>query len=102
MRELGGVNLMEPKKLARRLNEAYSSGLNVLRIEGCEQVETDGASGASREPTQKHAIVGASAMVEASPRVSARPSRQPLRPEANMASSRSIGALAISALMVAR
>jgi hypothetical protein len=45
------------KKLARGLNEPNGSGLNVLRVEGCEQVETDGAPSASRKLTQELPIV---------------------------------------------
>ncbi len=48
---------MPPKKLARRLNEPNGSGLDVLRVEGCEQVETDGAPSASRKLTQELAVV---------------------------------------------
>jgi hypothetical protein len=48
---------MPPKKLARRLNEPNGSGLDVLRVEGCEQVETDGAPSASSKLTQELAVV---------------------------------------------
>ena len=48
---------VKPEKLARRLNEPYGSGLDVLRVEGCKQVETDGAPSTSRKLTQKLPVV---------------------------------------------
>jgi len=48
---------MESKKLARRLDEANSSGLYVVGVECREQVQTGGAPSASCKLTQELAIV---------------------------------------------
>ena len=50
---------MKPEKLARRLNEPYGSGLDGHRIEGCQQIETDGALGAPCKLTNGVGLVWA-------------------------------------------